>query len=167
MRLFISSILICILFYGCAKTTPAVLTPARQLEGTWTTPNPVTFYYSSEGCGSYVRYSSFKMKVSWQITAIGDSAISISWSLISMSGQTTIGSNCGLPCPPIVFPADFVGIVSSSKFSLDEHQSIGNVLVGVFSYTSNIITGTVTEMDCPAYCSGYSTDANTMILTKN
>jgi len=165
MKTFIFSFIISVLFLGCDKNNTA-LTPARQLAGNWTTPNPVTFYYSSEGCGGYARYSSFPMKVNWQITAVGDSSVSITWTLVSSGSQSTIGNNCGLPCPSLAFPLEFVGVISGSKFALDEHQSIGNVLVGIFNFTTDNITGTMTEKDCPVYCSGYSTDANTFILTR-
>jgi len=151
------------LLWGCKKTgSTAKLTVARQLEGDWTTPNPVTFYYSSDGCGSYARYSSFKMKMNWHITAIGENAISVSWTFVSSSGQTTIGSNCSLPAPPLTFPQDFVGIVTGSKFSMDQNQ----MLQGVFNFTTDNITGTMNEKDCLIYCSGFSTDENTFILTR-
>ncbi|MHB1921176.1 MAG: hypothetical protein ACYCOO_02960 [Chitinophagaceae bacterium] len=152
-----------LIFWGCQKSSLSTnLTVARKMAGKWTTPNPVTFYYSSDGCGGYSRYSSFQMKMNWQITAIGDSAISVEWTLISMSGENIIGSNCGLPAVTIAFPEEYVGIVTGSEFSMDQNQ----MLQGVFSYTTDIITGTMSEKDCPIYCSGYSTDQNTFILTR-
>ena len=166
---------VCIFSFGCEKPS-APLTPARKLAGNWSTPNPVTFYYMSDGCGSYVRYSSFTMKVNWQITAIGDSAVSIEETLLSSSGQTIIGSNCGLPAPALAFPLEFTGIITGSKFALDEQQmlysntgsalGLGNVRIGIFSFTTDNITGYVNETDCPLYCSGYQTDSNTFILTR-
>ena len=90
------------LFFGCKKDTPP-LTAASQLEGSWTTSNPVKFYYRSDGCGEYTRYSSFSMKVNWQITALVDSAVSITETMVSSGVQTFIGSNCGLPPPPLLF----------------------------------------------------------------
>ncbi|MDR3678580.1 MAG: hypothetical protein P4L41_01365 [Flavipsychrobacter sp.] len=175
MKKFIYTLVISILFFSCQKSTPA-LTPARQLAGTWTTPNPITFYYSSDGCGSYNRYSSFTMKVNWQITTLGDNSVNITETLVSASTQTSIGSNCGLPAPTLTFPMQFVAVITGSKFALDEQQmqysstgaalGLANVRIGIFNYTSNNITGYVNEVDCPAYCSGYSTDSNTFILTK-
>lgn len=175
VKIFVCALLTGLLFLGCEKNTP--LTPARQLEGTWTTPNPVTFYFDSDGCGSYGHYSKFTMKVSWQVTARGDSMVDITETLISSTVQTSVGSNCGLPAPALAFPLQFVGVITGSKFALDEQQmlysssgaalGLGNVRIGIFNFTSNNITGSVDERDCPAYCSGYSTDANTFILTKN
>jgi len=160
-------LLIPVIFWNCKKSgssssSLSQLTPAAQLAGNWTTPNPVTFYYSSDGCGSYTKYSSFQMKMNWQITATGDNSISVTWNLVSMSGQTSIGNDCGLPNPPITFPQDFVGIVTGSKFSMDQNQT----LQGVSNFTTDNIAGTMTEQDCLLYCGGYSTDQNTFILTR-
>jgi hypothetical protein len=165
MKKLVFLLLVPVIFWSCKKSGSSVdtkLTFARQLAGNWTTPNPVTFYYSSDGCGGYSRYSSFKMKVNWQITSTSDNSISVTWSLVSISGQTIVGSNCGLGAPPITFPQDFVGVVTGSKFSMDQNQT----LQGVFNFTTDNITGTMSEKDCLIYCSGYSTDQNTFILTR-
>jgi hypothetical protein len=163
MRKLLLIVLVPVMFWGCKKSSStANLTVARQMEGKWTTPNPVTFYYSSDGCGGYARYSSFQMKMNWQITAVGDNAINVEWTLVSMSGQTVISGNCGLPAAPIAFPEEYVGIVTGSKFSMDQNQ----MLQGVFNFTTDIITGTMSEKDCQIYCGGYSTDANTFVLTR-
>ncbi|MDB5023264.1 MAG: hypothetical protein JWP78_1019 [Mucilaginibacter sp.] len=163
MKNLLFIILVPVMFWGCKKSSStANLSVARQMAGKWTTPNYVTFYYSSDGCGGYARYSSFKMKMNWQITAIGDNAINVEWTLVSMTGQTITGSNCGLPAAPIAFPEEYVGIVTGSKFSMDQNQ----MLQGVFNFTTDNITGTMSEKDCQIYCGGYATDANTFILTR-
>ena len=163
MKKLLLIVLVSVMFWGCKKgSSTANLSVARQMAGKWTTPNPVTFYYSSDGCGGYARYSSFKMKMNWEITAIGDNAINVEWTLVSMSGQTVIGSSCGLPAAPIAFPEEYVGIVTGSKFSMDQNQ----MLQGVFNFTTDNITGTMSEKDCQIYCGGYSTDQNTFILTR-
>ena len=176
MKTFVLCFVIGILFFGCGKSATTPLTPARKLAGNWTTPNPVTFYYCSDGCGGYSRYSSNAMKVNWQITELGDSSVNITETLVSSSAQTIIGSNCGLPNPPLSFPMQFVGVISGSKFALDESQMLysssgaalgmGNVRIGIFSFTTDVITGYIVETDCPAYCSGYETDSTAFILTK-
>jgi hypothetical protein len=40
------------------------------------------------------------------------------------------------------------------------------VQIGDFSFTSNDLTGTIYEVDCPIYCSGYETDEQACILTR-
>lgn len=165
MRKLVVILLVTALFLSCKKsgTSGSVsLSVARQMAGNWTTPNPVTFYYSSDGCGAYARYSSFKMKMNWTIVATGDNSIAVTWTFVSSTGQTLIGSNCGLPNPPLTFPQDFVGIVTGSKFSMDQNQT----LQGVFNFTTDNITGTMSYKECLIYCSGYSTDQNTFILTR-
>ncbi|MDB4904292.1 MAG: hypothetical protein JWQ63_3573 [Mucilaginibacter sp.] len=164
MKKLLFIVLLPLLFWSCQKSSSSnvQLSVARQMAGNWTTPNPVTFYYSSDGCGSYSRYGSFKMKVNWQITATSDNSISVTWNLVSISGVTSIGSNCGLAAPPLSFPQDYVGIVTGSKFSMDQNQT----LQGVFNFTTDIITGTMNQKDCLLYCGGFSTDQNTFILTR-
>jgi hypothetical protein len=163
MKKFLFIPLVLVMFWGCKKSsTTANLSVARQMAGKWTTPNPVTFYYSSDGCGGYARYSSFQMKMNWVITATSDNSISVEWTLVSMGGQTSVGSNCGLPAAPIAFPEEYVGIVTGSQFSMDQNQ----MLQGVFNFTTDNITGTMNEKDCQIYCGGYSTNANTFILTR-
>jgi hypothetical protein len=174
MKILIFSFLIAIIFFGCDK--PA-LTPARKLEGTWTTPFPVNFYLNSDGCGSYSPYAKFTMKLKWTITAISDSFINVRWDLTGSTNPVTIGSNCGQPNPTIVFPLEFVGVISGSRIALSESQmaysstgaalGLRNVLVGLFSFTTDNITGTMFEKDCPVYCSGYSTDSMALIVQRN
>jgi hypothetical protein len=171
------ALLIVLIFFGCNKTSTP-LSPARKLSGTWTTPNPITLYYSSEGCGSYARYAKFTATIRWDITVRTDNAVDITQTLLSYSANATIiGSDCGLPAPTLPGVTTYVGVISSSAFAFDEQQmlynnnggaiGLGNVLIGTFNFTTNNITGTVNEKDCPAYCAGWSTDANTFILTKN
>ena len=165
MKKLVFILLVASLFLACKKggsSGTVSLSVARQMAGNWTTPNPVTFYYSSDGCGSYTKYSSFKMKVNWTIVATSDNSIAVTWSFVSSTAQTSVGSNCGLPNPPLTFPQDFVGIVTGSKFSMDQNQR----LLGVFNFTTDNIAGTMTDKECLLYCSGYSTDQNTFILTR-
>jgi len=159
--IFIS--LLPIIFWNCKKSSsPAQPTVIQQLVGNWTTPNPVTFYYNSNGCGTYASYSSFQMKVNWQITEIAENEISITWTLVSAGTLTLIGSNCGAPTPLLTFPQNFVGIVTGNAFSMDQNQT----LQGVFNLSNNMITGTMNEGECQLYCNGYSTDKNALILTR-
>ena len=175
MKTFLPILLLVVISAGCKKATP--LTPARQLSGTWTTPNPVTLYYSSDGCGGYSAYAKFTATIQWQISTLGDSSVSITQTLLSYSATSSIGSNCGLPAPTLPGTTDYVGVISSSAFALDEQQmlynsnggaiGLGNVRIGILNFTTDNITGTVTEKDCPAYCSGWSSDSNGFILQRN
>jgi hypothetical protein len=163
-------------FTQCSKSkSPGTLSPARSIVGTWTTPSAVTMYMTSDGCGNYVRYNSTPVKMTWDVTYVDDSHVDITISSSFIGTTTQIGSNCGLPAT-LNFPLYMHGLVSSSHLTLQENQmqysSSGAALglslieIGSFNLTTNNITGTITEKDCPVYCAGYETDASKCILTK-
>ena len=164
-------LLISVSFFGCKKT----LTPARNLEGTWNTPFAVTIYMKSDGCGTFTRYNRTPVKMTWTITYIDDTNVDITIAASYIGTTTQTGSNCGAPAT-LNFPLYLHGRISSSNLKLLESQmqynnsggAIGLALVevGNFNFTTNNITGTINEKDCPIYCAGYDTDANTCILTK-
>jgi hypothetical protein len=114
--------------------------------------------------------------MSWDITEIDDNTVDV-WIYATNIGTTTqIGSNCSLPAT-LNFPLHFRGITSSSNLKLRGNQmqysssgaalGLAYVNVGDFNFTSSNLTGTITERDCPIYCSGYETDITTCIVTKN
>ncbi|MFI5200829.1 MAG: hypothetical protein ACHQNE_00395 [Candidatus Kapaibacterium sp.] len=118
--------------------------------------------------------------MTWAITYVDDNDVDI-WITSNYAGTTTqLGSDCGLPSSfwngSSVFPIDLKGVVSSSNLKLMEDQmqynnaggAIGTapVQIGNFNFTTNNLTGTITEEDCPIYCAGYETDPNKCILTK-
>lgn len=160
---------------SCKKSEPGLLSPARNISGTWTTPLAVTIYMASDGCGTYRRYNSTPVKMIWEITYVDDNKVDI-WITSNYIGTTTqLASNCGSPAS-LNFPVSLHGVVSSSNLKLMENQmqysssgaalGLALVEVGNFNFTTNNLTGTITEKDCPIYCSGYETDANKCILTK-
>jgi hypothetical protein len=163
MKKMMFILLMPVIFSNCKKSsTPPQQTVVQQLVGNWTTPNPVTFYYSSNGCGTFTRYSSFPIKLNWQITANGENWINVTWTLVSGGNQTQIGNDCGWPSPLITLPQYFIGVVTGNDFSMDQNQT----LQGVFHYSNGVITGTMNEKQCQLYCGGYSTDQNAFILTR-
>lgn len=160
---------------GCTTKDDSTLSPARNISGTWTTPYAVTFYMASDGCGTYARYNSTPVSLRWDITTVDDNTVDVWIYATHIGTTTTLASNCGLPAT-LNFPLNFRGIVSASHLTLQENQmqysSTGAALglayvdVGSFNFTTNNLTGTITEQDCPIYCSGYETDANKCILTR-
>lgn len=160
------------LFVSCKKN----LTPAITLEGTWNTPFPVNMYMTSSGCGTYKRYNSTPVKMTWQIIYTDDSTVDITISSSYIGSTTQLGSNCGLGAT-LNFPLYLYGKISSSNLKLLENQmqynnaggAIGLALIeiGNFHFTTNNLTGTIYEKDCPIYCAGYETDADKCILTNN
>jgi len=129
----------------------------------------------SAGCGSYVRYNSTPVTITWTITAIDDNNVDIVISANKIGTTTQLASNCGQPAT-LVFPLQLHGIISSSNLQVTEQQmqynnagaatGLASVVVGNFNFTTNNITGTLSEKDCPIYCAGYQTDTNACIVTK-
>ena len=159
------------LYSGCKKT----LSPARDLSGTWTSPAAVTFYMMSAGCGNFVRYNSTPVNITWTITSIDDNNVDITISATKIGATTQLASNCNLPAT-LTFPLHLHGTISASNLQVTEQQlqynnagaatGLVSVAVGNFNFTSNNITGTLSEKDCPIYCVGYQTDNNACIVTK-
>ncbi len=161
--------------FQCSKDKLAGISPARDISGTWTTPAPVTLYMTSEGCGTYKRYNSTPVKMTWEITAVDDNNVDIRITATYIGTTTQLASNCGMPAL-LNFPFSLHGRISSSNLKLLENQmqynssggAIGLKLieVGNFNLTTNILTGTIYEKNCPILCIGYETDANKCILIK-
>ena len=160
---------------SCKKSGTGTLSPARSIVGIWTTPSAVTIYMTSDGCGTYNRYNSTPVKMTWDITYVDDNDVDILISANYIGTTTQLGSNCGAPAS-LVFPLSLHGKISSSNLTLLESQMQYNnsggatglalVVVGNFNFTTYNLSGTITEKDCPIYCSGYETDANKCIVTK-
>ncbi len=160
--------------WGCNKTDTQ-LSPARSIAGTWTTPSAVIFYMTSDGCGNYVRYNKTPITMTWTITEVDDNHVDVDIAANSIGTTTQIGSNCGLGAT-LNFPLSFHGTISSSYLQLTEsimeYDNQGHALglvsvpVGNFNFTTSNLTGTITEKDCPIYCSGYETDNLACIVTK-
>lgn len=160
---------------SCKKSGSVLLSPARNISGTWSTPLAVTIYMTSDGCSTYKRYNSTPVKMRWEITYVDDNNVNIEITSNYIGATTQLASNCGSPAT-LHFPISLHGVVSSSNLKLMESQmkysssgaALGLTLVevGNFNFTTNNLTGTIAEKDCPIYCSGYETDANKCILTK-
>jgi len=151
-----------ILVVACKKSSSdSTLSPARSLVGTWKTPSPTTFYYSTDFCSTYERVASFSLSSQWVITAGNSDTVNIEWDEISATSPVSIISPSCNYYVPWVFPTFLVGVVSSSQLTVYNN----NVNVGSFSFTTNNITGTYNEDDCDIYCSGINTNSKTFILT--
>lgn len=154
------------------------LSPARNIQGLWSTPIAVNVYETSDGCDTYARYNRTPVKMTFNITAIDDNNVDITISFTFIGSTVQLASNCGLSAGNSIFfiSEQMHGKISSSHLQLLRNQmqynsaggAIGLALVevGSFNFTTNNLTGTITEKDCPAYCAGWETDANTCILTR-
>jgi hypothetical protein len=159
---------------GCPEKDE-VLSAARSISGTWTTPAAVTFFMTSDGCGNYSRYNSTPITMTWTITTVDDVTVNVLMAANSIGTTSQVGSNCGAPSI-LNFPLEFRGVISSSKLILLENQmqysnsgaalGLQYVEVGNFNFTTSNLTGTIAEKDCPIYCMGYETDASKCILQR-
>lgn len=151
------------------------LSPARNILGTWSTPFPVDVYMTSDGCGSLARYNRTPILMTWDITSAGGNEVDIAIYADYIGQTVVIGSHCGVPAI-LTFPLYLHGVVSSSLLQILEAQmqyddqgralGLAYVQIGDFSFTTDNLTGTLYEVDCPINCSGYETDAQECILTR-
>jgi hypothetical protein len=151
-------------FFSCKKTDQGAITPARNIEGTWTTPVAVKFYMSTDKCGGFVRFAEQSQKLTWTITSISDNEVIINSSPTYKSGFTVYNVCAQQPVPSSYdLASGITGIISSSHMDL----YVGSVKVGSMNITTNNLTGDYDRKICGSSgCSGMSTDASTLILTK-
>ena len=161
--------------FECSKDKLAGISAVRDISGNWTTPASVNFYMTSDGCGTYARYNRTPIKLRWNITYISDTEVDVDISATNIGTTTQLQSNCGLPAT-LNFPLFYHGKVSATNLLLfvrkmqynNNGGAIGmaDVTVGDFMFTSNSLTGTLFEKDCPIYCAGYETDPLQCKLTR-
>jgi len=155
-----------IILTGCGKDGGLFgLSPARKLEGTWTTPFAPTLYYYSDACGNYIRVARTTIGMRWEIIKTGDNTVNIDiYKTSSSSVQLLVSQNCALYVP-LVTPITLKGEISSSQLTLKK----GSTIVGSFSFTTDNLTGDFNsnfDKYCGIYCSGMGSDAKAITLTK-
>lgn len=143
------------------------LSPARKLEGTWTTPFQVPLYYYSDVCGTYGRVAKVSMGMRWEISKGPNSnTVNIDiYKTSSSSVQLLVSSGCALYVP-LVTPLTLTGEISSSQLTLKKSNG---TIVGSFSFTSDNLTGDFNsnfDKFCGIYCSGMGSDSRAITLTK-
>lgn len=159
-------ILLSLCFQSCKKIKEltSVITPARNIEGTWRTPFAVKFYLSTDKCGGFVRYADQDQKLTWTITSLSDNEVIIN-SNASYKSSFNIYNICSQQPVPVAYDVSsaMTGIVSSSQMDM----YVGSTKVGSMSITSNNLTGYYDRMTCGSFgCSGFSTNSGKLILTK-
>jgi len=171
-------IAVCIIaFFSCKKKVSSTLSPARNILGTWVSSVPVTVNeqinisncYSTTFVPIYT-WNTFKTRFTFVISQYPpDTTTYVNITIDSLSGQT--GGFCGTTTPMDDGNLQIAdGIVSSSQLTLtDSMVSLmpsgviehNNFVVGNFSYTTSLMTGTIswieyTSQSDPA-CIGYNT----------
>jgi hypothetical protein len=162
----IPAIIILFVLTGCKKEGGLFgLSPARKLEGTWSTPFASAFYYYSNACGNYIRVAKTTIGMRWEINKTGDNTVEIEiYKTSSSAVQLLVSQSCALYVP-LVTPITLTGEISSSQLTVKK----GNTIVGSFSFTTDNLTGEFNsnfDKTCLLYCSGMGTDAKAVTLTK-
>jgi hypothetical protein len=139
------------------------LSAARNMSGTWSTPNAVKFFYLTDKCGGFVQYAEQMQKQTWTIYALNDNEVSISTNTDYKGPITTYNVCAQQPIPGSYIVAYYMtGKISSSQMDL----YVGTEKVGSMSFTTTNLTGTYTRKICDPACSGLNSNGQTLILTK-
>lgn len=149
-KLWIVPVLCAGLFTGCKKGDPAVLSPARDISGTWVTPIKVTFHIKTDFCTPALADVATQQRlVTWEITKLTDTTVYIQ--------QTFTGSNFTVTNPacggssgytPDVSPNFYTGVINSTTLSIYS----GKNLVGSFTFTTTQMEGNWDDSWCIAFC---------------
>ena len=149
-------------------TTNVPLSAARQLEGTWKTPAPVSFYYQTNFCSNTKQtVASALWNVTWTITAVaGFSNVLDVTMTFSRGSSTSLQSTCGNGgngWVPLVSPTFFRMTVSSSSIVANDTRQ--GISVGG-SYTTALMNATWVHYECGIYCFGEFTQAEQLKMMK-
>lgn len=141
---------------------PTALTSARNLEGTWKTAFPVTFYIKTdfETFGTLQDVGSENRTMTWTITTASDENV------VNVEVQFTVSNRqliADSGYTPDVSPIFLKGLISGTRLTLETSD---NSTIGVFNFTTDIITGTWDDHWSMVYEQEVYTATNTLILTR-
>jgi heme/copper-type cytochrome/quinol oxidase subunit 2 len=137
------------------------LTPARELEGTWKTAFPVTFYIRTdfETFGVLQEVGSENRSMIWTITATSDENVVDVEVQFTVSNRQLIADS---GYTPDVSPMFLKGIISGTRLTL----KTGDRTVAECNFTTDIITATWSDHWSMAYEQEVYTATNSLILTR-
>jgi hypothetical protein len=143
------------------QNTPP-LTPARNLEGTWKTAFPVTFYIKTdfESFGDLQDVGSENRTMTWIITATSDENV-VNVEVRFMVSNRLLVADSGYT--PDVSPMFYKGVISGTRLTLETGD---NSTVGEFNFTTDIMTGTWSDHWSMVYEQQVYTATNALILTR-
>jgi hypothetical protein len=149
---------------GQEQTTPSStpLTPARNLEGTWKTTFNVKFYIKTdfETFGELKDVGSEDRAMTWIVTATSnENVVDVEVQFTSSNTQLVSGSGY----TPDVSPMFLTGTISGSRLTLTSGDSR---VIGEFSFTTDVITGTWNDHWSMVYEQQVYTATNSLVLMK-
>ncbi len=138
----------------------ASLSPARNLTGTWETSFSTTFYIQTDfQTGILQDVGSEDREVTWTITAAGsENVVNIEQTFTYSNRQLEDGSGY----TPDIPLDDYTGVISSSSLTVKD----GTRVVGQFTFTEDLISGTWSDEWSLAYSQKVYTTANALKLTR-
>lgn len=147
-----------LLFSGC---TSSQLSPARELEGTWQTPFPVTFFIKTDFINMELEdVGSEDRMMTWIITkGSNDNTVDVEVSFTTSNRTLTPGSGY-TPDIPLM---SLVGTISGTELTLS--TSNGRV-IGTFSFTTDLMMGTWVDSWELAYAQEVYTKTNELKLER-
>jgi hypothetical protein len=153
---------------GGGSTPPAVLTPARNLAGTWKTSIATPINFSTDSCGNAPSTMTLAGTEPWMVTwiitpGVDDNHVNIQMTFTKGVFTHVTATACSSPIlVPEVSPMYLTGAISSTRMNL----YYGTVPAGVFNFTTDILTGTFDYTYTGLYSQREYSDPNTMILLR-
>jgi len=138
------------------------LTPARNLEGTWKTAFPVTFYIKTDfqTFGELQDVGSENRTMTWIITGTNDENVIKVDVYFTVSNRKLVS---GSGYTPDVSPMFLTGVISGTRLTL---KTSDNRTIGEFNFTTDIITGTWHDHWSMVYEQEVYTQTNSLTLTR-
>jgi hypothetical protein len=143
------------------EPTQPPLTPARNLEGTWKTTFPVTFYIKTdfETFGELQDVGTENRTMTWIITATNDeNTVNVEVYFTASNRQLVADSGY----TPDVSPMFLTGIISGTRLTL----KTGDRTICQCNFTTDIITGTWSDHWSMVYEQEVYTKTNSLILIR-
>jgi hypothetical protein len=148
------------------NTTATILTPAREMAGTWQNDSAITFYYQTDFCGARRDVARALWNVVWEVRAVSGFSNAVDVEMRHTRGSMSILGSCNpTGWVPAVSPVDFRLCISGSSFSRCEGSTNRNGYAHG-SFTSDLIMSTWTHWECIIYCSGERTEQNELKLSR-
>lgn len=168
LRLVLAAPIVAALLSCDALAPKNALTPARELEGTWTTALPVTFSYQTDFCaGGKQTVAQALWNVTWEVTAVEgfENVLDIEMRF-SRGSSTPVSSGCGNSANgwvPLVSPTFLEATVSSSAITAYDQ---GSGISAAGSYTTDLMSVTWIHYECLIYCFGEYTASQALKLVR-
>ena len=149
---------------ACGLDDGGPLTPAREIEGTWATSIPATFFIKTDFCSELLEdVASEKRMLTLIITSTSEYTVDIEMRHES-SGFTVLDEGCNpTGYVPDVSPNFLSGFLSSTELTVKTSE--GQVL-GSFAFTTDLIEGTWSDLWCMVYCQNVYTEPNAIKLIR-